>query len=129
MRLGKSVLVCYRKHKFPRYYRPSDIENLDYNSLFQIERGGKKEMIRRKGISYRGISFESKISKISVMIIFQSEGRGEGEGDVQMREKMEHWVGCYWIIARIMKMEIRVEMFSVGNVGKYFLERRLSGLA
>lgn len=63
------------------------------------------------------------------MIIFQSEGRGEGEGDVQMREKMEHWIGCYWIIARIMKMEIRVEMFSVGNVGKYFLERRLSGLA
>lgn len=58
-----------------------DIENLDYNSLFQIERGGKKEMIRRKGISYRGISFESKISKISVMIIFQSEGQGEGEGD------------------------------------------------
>lgn len=71
-------------------------------------------MIRRKGILYRGISFESKISKISVMIIFQSEGRGEGEGDVQMREKMEHWIGCYWIIARIMKMEIRVEMFSFG---------------
>lgn len=48
------------------------------------------------------------------MIIFQNEGWGEGEGDVQMQEKMEHWIGCYWIIARIIKMEIRVEMFSFG---------------
>lgn len=130
--------MYYRKRsgKFPRYYRDRYPESWLY-IIFLKERGkegissniGKFPPHRIENMENLGCNNFSK----------QKGGRERKEiirtrgNDINARKDRKRWIGCYWIIARIIKMEIRVEnsfhSAIVGNIGKYFLERKLSGLA
>lgn len=134
MRLGKSLVLSKTQRKISAILSRSISRILLIYNFFKGKRKG--------GISGNFRHIESKIWKISVVIIFQSRRAGGGGrkeiirargNDINARKDRKRWIGCYWIIARIIKMEIRVEnsfhSAIVGNIGKYFLERKLSGLA